>query len=405
MEKLIEAKLNFKENRIKYDEKEKEVREALDNDDVAKARELKEELDSIRSYLNGLEGEIAKLESEEAEQKEEGNESEGEERMANTETSGVEYSIPHQVTNEETRALQNYLETRDNDEDNMKTDSGLVVVPEEIVTDILKLKEKEFNLDQYVTVKQVSYGSGKYPGVRQSEVAALAEVEELEENPKLAVKPFFELRYDIKTHRGYFLISREAIEDAAVNVLAELKTWLARTIASTRNAAIVKALKEGTTGKDGELVKLETIEATGVDGIKDGVNLNLKPNYEHNVAIVSQTAFNDLDKMKDSAGRYLMQEDIKDQTAKRLLGAKVVVLPDEMLGDDATSTIVIGNLKDAIVLFDRSQYQASWTNYMQFGESLMVAVRQDVRILDEESAIIIEFEAEDQGGDGGEETP
>src|SRR5699024_5045264 len=146
MEKLIEAKLNFKENRIKYDEKEKEVREALDNDDVAKARELKEELDSIRSYLNELEEEIGKLESEEDEEEE--NESEGEERMANTETRGVEYSIPHQVTNEETRAFQNYLETRDIDGDNLKTDSGFVVVPEEIVTDILKLKEKEFNLDQ-----------------------------------------------------------------------------------------------------------------------------------------------------------------------------------------------------------------------------------------------------------------
>src|SRR5699024_5267807 len=263
-----------------------------------------------------------------------------------------------------------------------------------------------FNLDQYVTVKQVSYGSGKYPVVRQSEVAALPEVEELEENPKLAVKPFFELRYDIKTHRGYFLISREAIEDAAVNVLAELKTWLARTIASTRNAAIVKALKEGTPGKDGETVKLDTIEADDVDGIKDAINLNLKPNYEHNVAVVSQTAFSELDKLKDSNGRYLMQEDIKDQTAKRLLGAKVVVLPDEMLGDNSTSTIVIGNLKDAIVLFDRSQYQASWTNYMQFGESLMVAVRQDVRILDEKSAIVIDFNGEsDGGGDDGDDTP
>src|SRR5699024_8481537 len=109
MEKLIEAKLNFKENRIKYDEKEEEVREALDNDDVAKAREIKEELDSIRSYLNELEEEIGKLESEEDEENEEENESEGEERMANTETRGVEYSIPHQVTNEETRAFQNYL--------------------------------------------------------------------------------------------------------------------------------------------------------------------------------------------------------------------------------------------------------------------------------------------------------
>ena len=62
----------------------------------------------------------------------------------------------------------------------------------------------------------------------------------------------------------------------------------------------------------------------------------------------------------------------------------------------------IGNLKDGIVLFDRSQYQASWTNYMQFGESLMVAVRQDVRILDEKSVIVIEF-GETEGDNG--ETP
>src|SRR5699024_9506015 len=104
MEKLIEAKLNFKENRIKYDEKEKEVREALDNEDVAIAREVKEEVDSIGYYVRELEGEIGKLETEEDEEKEEENESEGKERMANTETRSVEYSIPHQVTNEETRA-------------------------------------------------------------------------------------------------------------------------------------------------------------------------------------------------------------------------------------------------------------------------------------------------------------
>ncbi len=55
----------------------------------------------------------------------------------------------------------------------------------------------------------------------------LKKVEELEENPELAVKPFFQLAYDINTHRGYFRISREAIEDAKVNVLQELKLWMA----------------------------------------------------------------------------------------------------------------------------------------------------------------------------------
>src|SRR5699024_5608621 len=106
----------------------------------------------------------------------------------------------------------------------------------------------------------------------------------------------------------------------------------------------------------------------------------------------------------DSNGRYLLQEDVKEPTQKRLLGARVVVLPDEMLGEASGNTIIVGNLKDAIVLFDRSQYQAGWTNYMQFGEALMVAVRQDVRILDEKSAIILDFEPEpvDDGGDDGQ---
>ncbi|UIF32943.1 phage major capsid protein, partial [Staphylococcus aureus] len=50
----------------------------------------------------------------------------------------------------------------------------------------------------------------------------------------------------------------------------------------------------------------------------------------------------------------------------RLLGAKVEILPDEMLGEKANETLIFGNLKDAIVLIDRSQYQAGWTDYMHF---------------------------------------
>ncbi|WP_256075478.1 DUF1542 domain-containing protein, partial [Staphylococcus aureus] len=42
--------------------------------------------------------------------------------------------------------------------------------------------------DKYVTVKKEPRGSGKYPVVRQSSVAELPEVEELAENPELAVK-------------------------------------------------------------------------------------------------------------------------------------------------------------------------------------------------------------------------
>ncbi len=71
---------------------------------------------------------------------------------------------------------------------------------------------------------------------------------------------------------------------------------MARTIAATRNKAIIDVITKGSTGstssgfeKEGK--KLEVKKAKSLDDIKDAINLNVKPNYEHNVAIVSQTMF------------------------------------------------------------------------------------------------------------------
>lgn len=382
----------------KVDLKIKQANRALSEDDLEKAEKIESEINGLREELKKKQDEYNELKKKEDNEDKEKNDDQVQvtEQRSNNPANPHAYGVSHnvtKVTSEEVRNFTKYLETRDESikGGSLKTDSGFVVIPEEIVTDILKLKEVEFNLDKYVTVKKVEHGSGKYPVVRESEVAALPEVEELAENPELAVKPFFELAYDIKTRRGYFRISRESIEDSKVNVLQELKLWMARTIAATRNKAIIDVLKNGSQGEGGGVVTLEKVTAKGVDGLKDAVNLNIKPNYEHNVAIVSQTMFAKLDKLKDKNGNYLIQPDVKEKTAQRLLGAKVDILPDEILGEKANETLIFGNLKDAIVLFDRSQYQAGWTDYMHFGECLMVAVRQDCRILDKKSAIIISY--------------
>lgn len=397
---IEELKNAIQEKKEQRDKLREEALGLLESDNVEDAQAKRDEIKQLDNEIAELEKELEEKESEEENQ----NENEEVTEVTVEERTINRVEVPEKATPQEVRDFKNYLETRaDIQGGSLKTDSGFVVIPEEIVTDILKLKEVEFNLDQYVTVKQVKNGSGKYPVVRQSQVAALPEVAELAENPELAVKPFFELKYDIKTHRGYFLISREAIEDAQVDVLGELKQWMARTIAATRNAAIINVLKNGGPGEEGEATKIPTATATSVDDIKDAVNINLLPNYEHNVAIVSQSAFATIDKLKDKQGNYLVQSDIKEASERRLLGAKVVVLPDEMLGEDGANTLVIGNLKDAITLFERSQYQASWTSYMQFGEALMVAVRQDVRLLDHKAAMVLTLDGVADGG--GETTP
>lgn len=393
------ADLMKKANRALEEDKTEDA-----NDIIAKIKELDERITKAEKDIKDIKDEDGEDESKDEEETENTG-YKGEQRNMNP---AFVAKPNQQQESQEVRDFKHYIETRaDIPGGSIKTDSGFVVIPEEIVTDILKLKEVEFNLDQYVTVKSVQNGSGKYPVVRQSQVAALPEVEELAENPELAVKPFFQLAYDIKTHRGYFRISREAIEDSKVNVLGELKQWMARTIAATRNQAIINVIKNGGPGEDGEKTKIASEEVSGatsketIDGLKDAINKHIIPNYEHNVAIVSQTGFNTLDKLADKEDRYLIQPDIKEASAKRLLGAKVVVLPDEMLGKKGTNTLIFGNLKDAITLFDRSQYQAAWTDYMHFGECLMVAVRQDVRLLDHKAAVVIDLD----GGSTEPDTP
>ncbi|MCE5488308.1 phage major capsid protein [Staphylococcus pseudintermedius] len=384
----------IEDTKRQIDLKVKFATRALDNDELEKAEKLEQEIADLRSELKDKEEELEKLKEEEENAEPEPVTVENNGRSTRSQFNAFDLGVMPEtkVTSQEVRDFKAYLESRDDIKGGaLKTDSGFVVIPEEIVTDIFKLKEVEFNLDKYVTVKKVTNGSGKYPVVRQSEVAALPEVEELAENPELAVKPFFELAYDIKTRRGYFRISREAIEDSQIDVLKELKLWLARTIAATRNKAIIDVIQNGGPGEKGGTTKLQTVVADGIDGLKDAVNLNVKPNYEHNVAIVSQTMFAKLDKLKDANGNYLIQPDVKEKSQQRLLGAKVEILPDEMLGEKGDEKLIFGNLKDALVLFDRSQYQASWTDYMHFGECLMVAVRQDVRILDYKAAIIIDY--------------
>lgn len=379
---------------------EQRAEEAMKEEKPQEALDIVEKIKEIDKRLTEVEDKVNEDENKEDKTKEETQNTEQPEvrNMSNSPFAPTPEAEVRNQESKEVRDFKQYLETRaDIPGGSLKTDAGFVVVPEEIVYDILKLKEVEFNLDQYVTVKKVQYGSGKYPVVRQSQVAALPEVDELEENPELAVKPFFQLAYDIKTHRGYFRISREAIEDAKVDVLGELKQWMARTIAATRNQAIIKVLKNGGPGEDGENTRIPKETVTGasskdiVDGLKDAINKHIIPNYENNVAIVSQTAFNTIDKLADKEDRYLIQQDVKEASQKRLLGAKVVVLPDEMIGDKDGNTLIFGNLKDAITLFDRSQYQAAWSDYMHYGECLMVAVRQDCRLLDHKAAVVVEI--------------
>lgn len=104
--------------------------------------------------------------------------------------------------------------------------------------------------------------------------------------------------------------------------------------------------------------------------------------------IMSQSVYNAIDKMKDNNGQYLLQNSISSASGKQIFGLEVVVFEDAIIGQN---TAYIGNLAEAVVVFDRSQYSAQWTSYMHHAECLMVAIRHDVEELNREAVVKINF--------------
>lgn len=275
----------------------------------------------------------------------------------------------------EMRDFTRYVKTGEMRTD-IKTDTGEVVVPTEIVTDIERIRDNVTTLADFVDVRNVKFGKGKVPVLKQ-EIPSLPKVEELQENPELAMAPYTPVEYEIDTYRGFLRISQEVAEDNRSDLVSIITEYLGRSVIATENQAILNQLEQ-----------LDTVEAVGIDGIKTALNTKLLPNYVNNVIIMNSTTFNELDLLKDNNGRYLLQDRIGDEPGKTINGVPVHVVSDKELPG---SKIIIGSLKDAVTLFRRSQYNLQWTDYMHFGQGFMVAIRQDCQLRNKEAAYLLDF--------------
>lgn len=361
MNRLKEIKARLEEIREMVEDEEKRG-DTKFSELEAEVRELNEEKKELeaRQRLNDFENE---------ETREEQNEQE--ERSNFRKVNSEEQKTPEQ---EECEAFEAYLETREMT-DGLKTDEGYVVVPEEENKNIIELADDIVSLKQYVTVKKVSTPSGTQP-VRTTERAKLSTVAELDASPKIGVIPFTEVDYKVSTKRGYIPYSNEYKQDG-INLVPDLKKYMGEVVVNTENADILSALNTVRTQTIDSVDKLKTLFNTGFSAGKRQV---VK-------AFVSQSVFDNLDRIKDKNGRYLLQESITSTTGYKLLGRDIVVLDDDLFPNKKTA--FIGDLRE-IIYFDRAKTEARWENYLHYGECLSVAIRNDVgKIEDDKTKINI----------------
>lgn len=279
-----------------------------------------------------------------------------------------------------TRSIENYIRSHGTVRDaGLKTGDIGAMIPEEIIYNPEAEVNSVTDLSALVTKTPATTGSGTYPVLKRA-TAVMNSVEELAENPSLAKPEFENVTWKVATYRGAIPISEESIQDTQVPLMPVIQKNASEQRVNTLNKAISAKLVTFNP-------KASTVE-TLVDDLKHVLNVDLDPAYDKTV-VVSQSAYQVLDTLKDKEGRYLLQESITASSGLTLFGKPVVVVNDELLGQVGEIHIWVGDLKRAILYVNRADTQISWVKNEIYGQYLGLAMRFDVEIADKSAGYFV----------------
>lgn len=269
-----------------------------------------------------------------------------------------------------TRSINQFIRTKGEKRDGLTTVGAEAVIPVDRITKPEKQPETVVDLRQHVGRVPVTTGTGSYPILKANKNKMIS-VAELAKNPALANPEFTKVNYEIATYRGYIPVSQEALDDSDIDLGGLVAEHIQRQSLNTSNAAIAAKLQTATA---------KTV--TTIDDLKDIVNVAIDPAYNVKF-IASQSFFNELDKMKDNDGRYLLQQDVTVASGYKLLGREVVVMADDVIGTKAGDKVAfVGDPSLFVKFFDRQQASVRWVDNDVYGQLLAGFVRFDVEVAD-----------------------
>lgn len=368
-EKIKELKASINSLSATIADKTAQVKNALEADDLEKARTIKNEIDTAKEELETAKADLGLFEATKisggAENKT-GREIKTDDMTYRDKVNAFLHS-KGKVANEGLRfegkdevlvSLNDITPTTDGV---VKTDTTKVT-SEEIVTTPIREVNTTVDLKQFTTIYPAQKGSGKYPILKHA-TAKMASVAELEKNPKLAKPEFQEVDWTVQTYRGAIPVSQEAVDDADVDLVGIVAEAAAQIKVNTTNNAIAGVLKEFTA----KAVK-------NLDEIKGIINVDFDPAYD--VAfVVSQSFYQFLDSLKDQNGRYLLQDSITAASGKVLLGKPVFVVADTVFGEVGDAKAFVGDVKRAVLFADRKDLGLRWADNEIYGQYLQAVAR------------------------------
>ena len=384
-EKIKELKASINSLSITIADKTAQVKNALEADDLEKARTIKNEIDTVKEELKTAKADLELFEATKvsggAENKT-GREIETDDMTYRDKVNAFLHS-KGTVVNEGLRfdgkdevliAMNEITPTTDGVK---KTDTTKVTSEELVTTPIREIKTT-VDLKPFTTIYPAKKASGKYPILKKA-TSKMVSVAELEKNPALAKPEFEQVDWTVETYRGAIPVSQESVDDADVDLISIVAETVGQIKVNTTNAAIADVLKSFTA---------KTV--ANVDDIKKILNVDLDPAYD--VAfVVSQSFYQILDTLKDKNGRYLLQDSITAVTGKVLLGKPVFVLSDEILGASGEAKAFVGDFKRGVLFADRKDLGLRWADNEIYGQYLQAVLRFGVKKVDAKAGYFVTF--------------
>lgn len=276
----------------------------------------------------------------------------------------------------ETRSFIDYMKSQGETRDGVTTVGNEAVIP----SAILNLQDQPndpANLAQYINRQSVTAPKGDLP-ILQKNTGRLVSKAELADNPSLENFGIKSVDYAVETLAGVLPVSYEMISDGAVDIPGIVSDYVNEARQLTEQEKIGAVLQTAS-----------PVAATTADDLKDAFNIGLS-NYTKMI-VASESAYADIDKLKDGNGRYLFQDSISSASGKSLFGAPVVVVPDTVLGKAGEAHLFIGDLKSFVLEAYKDEVTVKWVDNDIWGQKASVYLRADFKPADTDAGKFVTF--------------
>lgn len=257
-------------------------------------------------------------------------------------------------------------------------ETGGYTVPEDIETEVQRLRESRESLRDLITVKQVTTLSGQETYKTRGQATGFGAVEEGGKIPKAGTPKFSRKSWKVTKYGGYIAATSELLEDSDANIRSFITEWLADEDRATWNNLILAIIAKKT-----------AVDLKDLDGIKKTLNITLGSLFKATSKIITNDdGLNYLDTLKDNNGRPLLNPDPTD-SVKMQLRAGATVIPVKVYDNETLKTVeskvpfIIGDLKEGIKGFERKglQLMASNTAVVGSGDDQINAFEEDYTLI------------------------